>query len=123
MLAGVETLREEKGFYVSKEQKKLLEEYRQENSSVEGFIVECLELKEGESVDTRKVYDVYKEFCKKDGRKHKKKSTAIKEIRAFAERNQTFSFIERLNGHDISKFEGVIINKEWENHAMSLSDF
>jgi len=123
MLAGVQTLREEKGFYVSKEQKKLLEEYRQENSSVEGFIVECLELKEGESVDTRKVYDVYKEFCKKDGRKHKKKSTAIKEIRAFAERNGTFSFIERLNGHDVSKFEGVIINSEWASYATSLSDF
>lgn len=123
MLEGIRSLREEKGFIASKEQKKLLEEYRQENSSVEGFIIECLEQKEGEFVDTRKIYDVYKEFCKKDGRKHKKKTSVIKEMRAHGERTGKYTFVERTNGHDLSKFEGIIINKEWQSSALTLSDF
>lgn len=123
MLEGVKILREEKGFYISTEQKKLLEEYRQENSSVEGFISECLDLEESESVDTRNLYDVYKEFCSKDGRKHKKKTTFVKEIKAYAERNKTFTFVDRQNGHDVSKFEGITINENWKTDAKQLSVF
>lgn len=123
MLEGVRVLREEKGFYTSKEQKKLLEEYRQENSSVEGFIVECLDLQDGQEVDTRRVYDVYKEFCRKDGRKHKKKTTAIKEIRAYAERHKVFNFIERSNGHDTSRFTGVTIHPDWVYAVSSIHEF
>ena len=43
MLDGVASLRESGEFIATSEQKKLPADYREENSSVEGFIKECLE--------------------------------------------------------------------------------
>ena len=123
MLEGIATLRDGKGFMVTKEQRKMLAEYREENSSVEGFIHECLEFKEGELSNSADIYDVYKNFCTKDGRKYKKKVTMIKELRAYGERHGVFSFIERQNGHQDAKFEGLAVVEDWQSTKMVFRNF
>lgn len=123
MLEGIQKLREDGGFATTKEQQKLLSEYREENSSVEGFINECLEVVDGFEVLSGDIYETYKEFCKRDGRKHKKKTSAIKEMRAYGERWQKFSYVERKNGHEPSKFVGVDIIKEWQPASLQFREF
>jgi len=115
MLDGAKSLREEKKFTVTKEQQNSLIEYREENSSVEGFIGECLEFVEGEITPARKLYEEYKQYCIKDGRKFKGNIAFSKEMRAYGKRYGKFVPVERENGHDSAKFEGVIINPTWSD--------
>lgn len=114
MLDGIRLLREGGGFITTKEQTKMLKEYREENSSVEGFVSECLIPKEGHEEDTRNLYTTYTQFCMKEGRRHKKKMTMIKEMQAYGERTGIFSLTPRLNSRTAAKFEGVMINPDWE---------
>jgi phage/plasmid-associated DNA primase len=113
MLEGAVKLRDNKGFIVTEEQKEALGEYRQENSSVEGFIVDCLDFAEGKTVDSAELYKEYQEWCKTDGRKFKSKISFSKEMRAYGDRYNKFSFHERESGKGTSHFEGVFINDGW----------
>jgi len=113
MLEGAKILKEKKNFIVTKEQLELLREYRQENSSVEGFIGECLEFAEGETISARELYEEYKQYCLKDGRKFKANLAFTKEMKAYGHRHRKFQFIPREHGHDTATFEGVNLNKEW----------
>lgn len=117
MLEGAKRLREDKGFFVTTEQKVSLLEYREENSSVEGFIGECLEYGEGKTCTVRELYTEYKDYCIKDGRKFKGNIAFSKEMKAYGKRYNQFQFIERKNGHEPAKFEGVDINKEWSKDS------
>ncbi len=113
MLDGAKKLSESTGFIITNEQINMLSEYRQENSSVEGFIAECLEVEEGAEVNSRDIYDEYKSYCIKDGRKFKGSILFTKEMRTYGHRYGTFSFIERTSGHGASVFKGIKIFNEW----------
>lgn len=113
MLEGAMSLRNEQKFVVTKEQQELLTEYREENSSVEGFIGECLVFSEGAKSRTRELYEEYKQYCIKDGRKFKGNVAFTKELKAYGMRYGKFQLMERETGHDVSQFEGVKINKNW----------
>lgn len=123
MLDGAQKLRDMKNFVKTVEQTLILSEYRQENSSVEGFIMECLEFTEGQVMSAREMYDQYKAFCHRDGRKFKSSAIFVREVKAFGARHGKFTFHERENGHDISKFEGVCVNDSWKQTNPSLSDW
>jgi P4 family phage/plasmid primase-like protien len=113
MLEGAVKLKDNRGFLVTNEQKEALGEYRQENSSVEGFISDCLAFAEGKIVDSAELYKEYQEWCKTDGRKFKSKISFTKEMTAYGERYKKFSFFARGNSKENSHFEGVFINDGW----------
>jgi len=117
MLEGANKLREAKEFMVTTEQKVALLEYREENSSVEGFIGECLDFDEGKTCSARELYEEYKQYCIKDGRKFKGNVAFSKEMRSYGKRYSKFQVVDRKNGHTPSVFEGVGINKEWSKDA------
>lgn len=122
MLDGHDQLRKKKSFTVTKEQQDVLMEYREENSSVEGFIGECLVFKEQSVTGVRELYEEYKDYCVKDGRKFKSAIAFSKEMKAYGKRYGKFSFIERTNGHDLARFEGIEINKNWSGGNLSLNN-
>jgi len=113
MLEGARLLKEKKNFIVTQEQINLLSEYRQENSSVEGFIGECLEFGEGQTISARELYTEYKHYCEKDGRKFKANLAFTKEMKAYGHRYRKFQFIPRMHGHETARFEGVTLDKDW----------
>lgn len=128
MLDGADSLRKRKAFISTKEQKDLLIEYREENSSVEGFIGECLVFEEHAITSLRSLYEEYKQYCIKDGRKFKGNVAFSKEMRSYGKRYEKFQILDRTNGHDSAKFEGVTINKEWSGEKVyqpqsSLDEF
>ncbi len=113
MLDGAKSLSESNGFIIPQEQLAMLAEYRQENSSVEGFIGECIENDENAETSTRDLYDEYKSYCVKDGRKFKGAILFIKEMKAYGERYSKFTYRERENGHGSAIFKGIKIYNEW----------
>lgn len=122
MVEGANILRKQKAFTITQEQKLSLLEYREENSSVEGFIGECLDFEEGKTCSARELYEEYKQYCIKDGRKFKGNIAFIKEMKSYGKRYNKFQMIERENGHSPSRFEGVDINKEWSaNSSFSMN--
>jgi putative DNA primase/helicase len=123
MLKGADILREKKNFIVTREQTQVLSEYRQENSSVEGFIGECLEFIEGGIISTTDLYEMYKTFCVKDGRKSKSNIGFTKEVKAYGARHEVFQFVDRANGHDPSRFEGMQLREDSGVYKNSLHGF
>jgi putative DNA primase/helicase len=115
MLEGAKSLRKAKSFIVTQEQVELLKEYRKENSAVDAFIDDCLVFTEGAVLNTRELYDHYKEYCEKDNRKAKARITFIKEMKAFGSRSFKFSYREREYAGADAVFEGVSINDEWKS--------
>ncbi len=122
MLDGAKMLSESSGFEVTQEQIAMLAEYRQENSSVEGFIAECIETDEQGSASVRDLYDEYKDYCTKDGRKFKGGIVFAKEMRAYGMRFGSFGFKERENGHGLSYFLGIRIRSEWSKTRDILNE-
>jgi phage/plasmid-associated DNA primase len=100
-----------------------LKEYRQENSSVEAFIADCLDVKDQSVVEVSDLYDEYKRYCTYDGRKFKAKISFTKEMKSYGNRHGLFSFFGREHGHASSKFEGIQINERWSNEAKVESDY
>lgn len=113
MIEGAILLKQEGQFVHTLEQKVLMSEYRQENSSIDGFIAECLELAEGISSTTRSLYNKYKIYCQMDGRKSKSNIAFTKELKAYARRATGVQFIERSSGGQESRFVGLQPNREW----------
>lgn len=116
MLEGYRSLMREKKFIVTREQLVSLAEYREENSSVDGFIGEALEFGEGKEFisTTSKLYGDYKDYCVKDGRKYKSMIAFAKELKAYGRRTGKFFFIERTNGHSTGFFNGVRTANKWD---------
>lgn len=123
MLDGAKNLSESVGFVVTQEQIAMLAEYRQENSSVEGFIAMCVEMDEEATVDVRDLYDEYKSYCIKDGRKFKGAIVFAKEMRAYGTRYANFTFQERTSGHGVSLFRGIKIQNEWSKDRKANTQF
>lgn len=117
MIEGSHKLRKTKKFTITKEQQVSLLEYREENSSVEGFIGECLVFSEGKKCSVRELYSEYKDYCMKDGRKFKGMIAFTKEVKANGKRFEKFQFIERANGHSSAYFEGIEISREWRENG------
>lgn len=118
MLDGAASLRRDKEFVKTQEQKLSLLEYREENSSVEGFIGECLDFVEGEITLARELYEEYKQYCSKDGRKFKGNIAFSKEMKAYGKRYGKFEMLDRDSTRETAKFEGVKINKNWSEEKV-----
>jgi phage/plasmid-associated DNA primase len=114
MLIGYRMLMKEKRFAVTREQLVLLAEYREENSSVEGFIAECLFFSPEQTMTTTKAYGEYKDYCMKDGRKFKSAIAFTKEMKAHGRRTNKFWFVERANGRTPAFFKGIGITTSWD---------
>lgn len=123
MLEGSKNLSDMGTFIITKEQVSMLSEYRQENSSVEGFISECVETVPGVSVTCRDLYDEYKAYCIKDGRKFKGNIIFTKEMRAYGSRYGGFTYEERTSGSSVSKFIGIQILNEWSRDRKAEREF
>ena len=119
MLEGVKNLHEMKNFIATKEQTALLREYRQENSAVEAFIADCLDFTEGSLINVRELYDNYKEYCAKDGRKFKAKISFTKEMKAYGTRYGKFGYKEREYAGASAQFEGITIHPEWKRVSIT----
>ena len=114
MLDGAQKLAEDCKFIVTDEMIRALEEYREENSSTEGFISECIQFIEGETLTLRELYDKYKTFCVSDGRKFKSKISFSKEMKGYGIRTNKFKFISRKYGEDVAKIEGICFIDEYK---------
>ena len=123
MLLGANDLSDNGAFVVTREQVAMLAEYRQENSSVEGFIAECVEVDTTAEVVGRDLYDEYKAYCQKDGRKFKGNIVFTKEMRAYGTRYGSFGYEERSSGHGVSRFIGIKIQNEWSKERKAIIDF
>jgi len=123
MLLGAKDLSDNGAFVVTREQVAMLAEYRQENSSVEGFIAECVEVDMTAEVVGRDLYDEYKTYCQKDGRKFKGNIVFTKEMRAYGTRYGSFGYEERSSGHGVSRFIGIKIQNEWSKERKAITEF
>ncbi len=123
MLDGAKDLVEAGKFVITKEQINMLSEYRQENSSVEGFIGECLKQVDGGRVLVRDLYDEYKAYCVRDGRKFKANMVFTKEMKAFGARYGTFKYEERTSGNNPAQFIGVEIINDWSKDRKVNQEF
>jgi len=122
MLEGAKSLKEMEKFIVTKEQLEMLSEYRQENSSVEGFVSECLIMDKEYYTSAREVFEEYKSYCVKDGRKFKSNISFTKEMKAFGKKDGLFSFQERQHGADCSKFIGLKIDDNWSQERTNQQE-
>lgn len=123
MLDGAKDLSDAESFIATREQVAMLAEYRQENSSVEGFIAECVEVDPDANVVGRDLYDEYKSYCVKDGRKFKGNIIFTKEMRTYGTRYGSFGYEERASGHGVSRFTGIKIQNEWSRDRKATNDF
>ncbi len=115
MLAGYRALAASGRFAATDEQAQSLAEYREENSSVDGFVGECLVFRADAPVETTaRLYGEYKDYCVRDGRKYKSLIAFAKEMRAYAKRTGKFEYIERTNGHNTGFFRGVTVPSKWD---------
>lgn len=115
MIEGAHDLRDSGNFIVTKEQTQMLDEYREENSSVEGFLKECVVIEEDSSVETPTLYMEYKKWCLSDGgRKAKAKITFTKEVRAYAAKDDRFTYEPRAYGGTEAKFVGMALSPQWK---------
>jgi len=116
MIDGANDLIEMGNFIVTKEQLKMLKEYRQENSSVEGFLSQCIVLDPAEFVSASRLYFEYKEWSMTEGgRKVKANITFTKEVKAYGERDDKFTFEKRESSGGDSRFVGIKLSPRWVN--------
>lgn len=122
MVEGYRSLLKDGAFIKTNEQSQALAEYREENSSVDGFIGEMLDFRSSSVETTARLYEEYKSYCVKDGRKYKSMIGFTKELRAYGKRTNKFTFIERSNGHSTGFFKGVGILSKWDTGGFGAFD-
>jgi len=114
MLDGADSLREMDNFIITKEQTQMLNEYREENSSVEGFLSQCIVLDSQGEIETPTLYSEYKKWSISDGgRKIKANITFTKEVKAYGAKEEKFGFEPRVYGAGESKFTGISLSPHW----------
>ena len=116
MIKGANDLADNKKFIITKEQTHMLDEYREENSSVEGFLSECIRITPDKSkcITTPDLYTEYKEWNKSDGgRKSKSNMTFTKEVKAYGKKGNRFSFTPREHSGTESQFVGIEFTPQW----------
>lgn len=121
MIDGAIDLADDKQFVVTSEQIRMLDEYREENSSVEGFLSQCVVVTPGMSIETPTLYNEYKRWSLTDGgRKVKSNITFTKEVRAYGAKGNRFTFVPRTSGNTESKFVGIALSPQWITQCQSL---
>jgi P4 family phage/plasmid primase-like protien len=114
MIEGANDLSEKKNFIITNEQTRMMNEYREENSSVEGFLSQCIEVEVGYEISVPDLYSEYKKWCDSDGgRKKKANITFTKEVTAFGIKGERFTYSPRLSGHEDAKFNGIKLSPHW----------
>ncbi len=122
MLAGYRSLIKGERFIVTAEQQQALAEYREENSSVDGFIAECLMYEESSVQSTSRFYSEYKDYCIKDGRKYKSMIAFTKEMIAYGRRTEKFTYLKRTSNHSTGFFKGVDVATKWDTPPMEFEN-
>ncbi len=118
MLDGARDLAEMGNFIVTKEQTRMLDEYREENSSVEGFLSQCVVLDPDSEIEVPKLYSEYKKWSSTDGgRKIKANITFTKEVKAYGEKDSRFTYAPRLYGGTEAKFVGIKMSPHWVKNS------
>lgn len=115
MLEGYRSLVKDSGFTITQEQTQALSEYREENSSVDGFIGECLVYTPEALETTSHLYGEYKDYCSKDGRKYKSMIAFTKEMKAIGQRKGEFTYVPRTSNHSTGFFKGIGVAKKWDS--------
>jgi len=114
MLDGFDDLAQNENFIVTKEQTKMLDDYRAENSSVEGFLSECIVLEEGEKIEAPELYSEYKKWSVSEGgRKIKANITFQKEVQAYGAKDDRFSYSTRQYGGGEAEYTGMKFSPHW----------
>lgn len=114
MIEGAIDLAEKGNFVITEEQTRMLDEYRAENSSVEGFLSQCIVLDPESDIETPDLYAEYKKWCLSDGgRKMKANITFTKEVKAYGAKNNRFTFTSRSHAGTESKFIGISLSPHW----------
>ena len=116
MIKGANDLAYDKRFVITEEQTKMLDEYREENSSVEGFLSECIRITPDKTkcISTSDLYIEYKNWNKSDGgRKSKSNMTFTKEVKAYGKKGNRFGFMPREHSGKESQFVGIEFTPQW----------
>ena len=115
MIEGAIDLAENKKFVTTQEQIKMLDEYREENSSVEGFLSQCISLNEFTSISVPALYEEYKIWSLSDGgRKVKANITFTKEVKAYGAKGKRFTYEPRSSGSSEARFIGIELSPQWK---------
>jgi putative DNA primase/helicase len=118
MIEGAIDLANTGSFVITNEQTRMLDEYRAENSSVEGFIVSCITLSEFSSISTTDLYEEYRQWSSTDGgRKTKANITFTKEMKAYGAKKHRFKFEPRSDSKGESRFIGIMLNPLWTERS------
>ena len=124
MIDGANSLVDDGNFIVTKEQVRMLEEYRQENSSVEGFLSQCIILEKDSYIEAPDLYSEYKKWSLSDGgRKTKANITFTKEVRAYGDKDDRFTFEFRTYAGNEARFVGVALSPHWIKSNKAYNEF
>jgi putative DNA primase/helicase len=121
MIKGLKMLTKDGQFIETKEQKRILKEYRGENSSVDAFVTECLDFSPEYKISARVLYDEYKRYCISDGRKFKANMVFTKELIAYGKKNKNIFFCPRVTGLIGAYFEGIKLSRSWIKESGTLN--
>ena len=115
MIDGANDLAESKKFITTQEQLRMLDEYREENSSVEGFLSQCIiKASPLEEITTTDLYSEYKKWSMTEGgRKTKANITFTKEVRAYGAKGDRFKYEPRDNSRSEARFVGIALSPQW----------
>jgi len=121
MIEGAIDLSNNHEFVRTEEQTLMLDEYRQENSSVEGFLSKCIILsKDNNAIDTTTLYNEYKRWSATEGgRKTKANITFTKEVRAYGAKGNRFTYEPRAYAGSEAKFVGIELSSQWVKQSQS----
>lgn len=118
MVDGAISLSNDGRFVQTEEQTLMLNEYREENSSVEGFISQCIVLNEFSYIETPDLYEEYKQWSQTDGgRKMKSNITFTKEVKAYGAKGNRFRYEPRGKGAAEARFEGIELSPQWKKQS------
>jgi P4 family phage/plasmid primase-like protien len=114
MIDGANDLAKSGKFVTTEEQTRLLNEYREENSSVEGFLSQCIVIDADSSIESPYLYAEYKRWAESEGgRKTKANITFTKEVRAYGAKDDRFTYVPRESGGEDAKFVGIRFAPHW----------
>lgn len=123
MLDGAKDLAEKGNFIVTREQTTMLNEYREENSSVEGFLSQCIELAPEEYIEAPELYAEYKKWSLSDGgRKTKANITFTKEVKAYGAKDDRFTYQPRKTAGEEARFVGIKLSPYWVAQSDTFRD-
>lgn len=114
----------EKKFATTQEHKRIMQEYRDENSSVDSFVSYCIEKnevgKENEYTYINELYTAYERYTLDSGLKPKGRVLFTKELTAIGKRTRKFHVTPRTSSRDLSKMVGASVVGEYVNAQRNI---